>query len=286
METTIRSVVHRLVPERLKRRLKVVQETWELQRLPKPACKADALLPVENIKREAIFASTEIEREWEVAAERIQSLEIPEGTGGVNPGDRRAVFYLVCHFRPCSILEIGTHVGASTLHMAAALMADQNNQNREARRLLSVDITDVNNPVSGPWVQYSLKRSPRDTLDMMGYGHVVEFVTAASLDHLSQSTRKYDFIFLDGDHAGKTVYQEIPAALKLLNQNGLILLHDYFPGSRPLWSDRVVIPGPFLATERLKAQGAELQAVPLGELPWSTKLNSHVTSLALLARSR
>src|SRR4029079_7151554 len=36
-----------------------------------------------------------------------------EIAGGVNPGDRRALYQLVGHFKPRRVLEIGTHVGAS-----------------------------------------------------------------------------------------------------------------------------------------------------------------------------
>ena len=73
--------------------------------------------------------------------------------------------------------------------------------------------------------------------------------------------------------------------LKLLKENGVILLHDYFPNLQPLWSDGGVIPGPWLAVNRLKEEGADLSAIPLGMVPWNTKLNSHYTSLALLTRN-
>jgi hypothetical protein len=62
----------------------------------------------------------------------------------------------------------------------------------------------------------------------------------------------------------------------------VILLHDYFPGLQPLWVDRNVIRGPWLAVERLRSEGARLKAIPLGRLPWDTKLGSQTTSLALL----
>ena len=44
-----------------------------------------------------------------------------EIAGAVNPGDRRALYHLVGYFKPCRVLEIGTHVGASTVHIASAL---------------------------------------------------------------------------------------------------------------------------------------------------------------------
>ena len=93
-----------------------------------------------------------------------------------------------------------------------------------------------------------------------------------SIKYFENCQTKFDFIFLDGDHSALTVYQEIPLALKLLNSNGIILLHDYYPGGKPLWSNSPVISGPYLATERLIKEGADLIVLPLGNLPWATKL--------------
>ena len=202
----------------------------------------------------------------------------------MNPGDRRAIYYLISHFKPRSVLEIGTHIGASTIHVAAALHKLQESENNGQVSLVSVDVTNVNDAVLKPWLNYGTKYSPIEMINEMGYGRFVNFVTSASLDHLTACQQKYDLIFLDGDHGAKTVYREIPAALKVLKEGGVILLHDYFPELKPLWSNGAVIPGPFLATERLKAEGANLEVLPLGELPWPTKLQSSITSLALLVK--
>jgi hypothetical protein len=70
-----------------------------------------------------------------------------------------------------------------------------------------------------------------------------------------------------------------------LNEGGVIVLHDLFPRLRPLWSNGAVIPGPELATRRLRTENDGLTVVPLGALAWPTKLGSNVTSLALLARA-
>ena len=119
----------------------------------------------------------------------------------------------------------------------------------------------------------------------MGFKLFIEFITDTSLDYFARCDNKFDFIFLDGDHAANTVYKEVPAALTLLNEGGMILLHDYFPNLKPLWSNGSVIPGPFLATEYLKVQGANIVVMPLGLLPWPTKVQSNITSLALLFRN-
>jgi hypothetical protein len=80
------------------------------------------------------------------------------------------------------------------------------------------------------------------------------------------------------------VYQEIALALKLLNKNGILLLHDYFPNNMPLWSNGYSIPGPYLAVSRIISEETNLEILPLGELPWETKLNSRITSLAILTK--
>ena len=95
----------------------------------------------------------------------------------------------------------------------------------------------------------------------------------------------FDLIFLDGDHGARTVFLEVPLALQRLNSGGMIVLHDFFPGNRPLWRGQHAIAGPWLAIERLRNNGARLQAIPLGALPWPTKAGSNVTSLAVLAKA-
>lgn len=231
-----------------------------------------------------LFASEEIRLKWAFAKRDLDMFLIPDGTGGVNPGDRKALFYLISNCRPGSVLEIGTHIGASTLHIASALSMNRASDGGMNGTVVSVDIADVNDPVSQPWLKYGTKLSPLDILTKMNLKNVVTFVRNDSIRYLSRCDRKFDFIFLDGDHAAKTVYQEISMALALLNKGGTILLHDYFPDQKALWSDGSVVRGPFVAVQRCREEGRKIVALPLGELPWQTKLNSNVTSLALLVR--
>ncbi len=197
-------------------------------------------------------------------------------TGGVNPGNRRAIYYLLRSLRPANVLEIGTHVGASTLHIAAAL------KQNSAVDLTTVDIQDVN-AIDGYWKRFGLVRPPADAISEIGMASRVKFKTLPSITALVEPT-SYDFIFLDGDHAAATVYIELPLALRRLRPNGTILLHDYFPDAKPLWNNNQVIRGPFLACSRMKREGGQFNIVPLDALPWPTKLRSNVTSLAIVAR--
>ena len=259
-------------------------EARELKRVPRLGCRAERLLSEWEVNFEAVFSSREVGAEWHAASAELAGFEIPDGTGGVNPGDRRAIFYLLSYFRFRSALEVGTHVGASTVHAAAALRGNREARGAEPPALVSVDALRVNDPASKPWARHGAKYSPAEMIERMGCAHFAEFVAEPSLEYMAGCGRRFQFIFLDGDHSAKTVYREIPAALELLEENGLILLHDYFPGLRALWKDGSVIPGPFLAARRLMKEGARLKVLPLGRLPWPTKLGSNVTSLALLAR--
>jgi predicted O-methyltransferase YrrM len=270
---------------RLLRRVRDVR--WEakgLKRVPELACRAERLLPESEVSLEKVFNSREVGAEWEAAAGELHAFDIRDGTGEVNPGDRRAIFHLLGYFRARSVLEVGTHVGASTVSAAAALRAGRGAEEEQDPALVSVDVRDVNDPVSKPWARHGSPFSPAEMVGRMGCADFTEFVARPSLEYMAGCARRFRFIFLDGDHSAQTVYREIPAALELLEGGGLILLHDYYPGLRPLWPDGVVIPGPYLAARRLSREGAHLKVLPLGRLPWPTKLGSHVTSLALLVR--
>jgi len=226
------------------------------------------------------FCSPEIDQQWNAMAARLADVCQIEDlkTGGVNPGDRRALFYIVKALKPANLLEIGSHVGASTVHIGAAMAPGS--------RLITVDIQDVNDASAASWRIAGLRRSPRQMLAELSKNLDVTFVTSDSFEFLNRTDQRFDFIFLDGDHSTETVLREIPKSLDVLNRNGIILLHDYFPHLRPLWSNGSVIPGPFEAVEKLRAQGARLRVIPFGALPWATKLGSHVTSLAIVVRDQ
>jgi predicted O-methyltransferase YrrM len=228
-----------------------------------------------------ILNSADIAKEWAAYAPRLSELcQIEDGkTGGVNPGDRRALFYLVRAFRPARALEIGTHVGASTLYIVAALMGSAWEQNPS---LVTVDIEDVNDSSNSCWRQAGLAKSPRQIAEELNATVEITFVTDDSRHFFATTKETFDFIFLDGDHAAEAAYEDIVGSLDVINKNGLIVLHDYFPGGRPLWSDGSGLCGPFTAVENVRATGVAIKVIPLGSLPWPTKLGSHVTSLALI----
>lgn len=269
----------------VKTRYSISKDKKELNSIERIGSEINNLRYKNDLSIENLFESGDIEKMWSDSKKEIDFFSIPDGSGGVNPGDRKALYYLISKIQPSSVLEVGTHIGASTLHIASALYMSQIKNGKKAT-LTTVDIADVNSTVNKPWLNYGMKYSPVEMINKLNYGSFVKFVADTSLHYAANCKQKYDFIFLDGSHAASIVYQEIPMALNLLNPNGVILLHDYFPGMKPLWSDGIIIPGPYLATERLVEEGLNVVVLPIGKLPWPTKLSSNVTSLALLLRKK
>ena len=254
-----------------------------LNALPKVACNATPLTrDIDPVELTHMLQSARTNDEWPLIERTIASCGIPDNAAGVNRGDRRALYYLMRSLRPKSILEVGTSIGASTIHTALALKANQLEDIDHPYRMTTVDIVDVNDAAAKPWLAQGSPYSPKELLMKNGVADYVTFVAAPSLQYLESCNDRYDFVFLDGDHSAATVYREIPQALRVLRPGGVILLHDYFPNLDPLWSDGSLIPGPWLATQRLMRECVGLRVLPLGALPWPTKLNSQVTSLALL----
>ena len=198
---------------------------------------------------------------------------------GVNPGDRQALYYLILALKPRDVLEVGTHIGASTVHIACALK-----RLGQQSRMTSIDIADVNHPELGAWKKLGLTKAPKEFIEEFGCSNLVEFRTGHSLDFMKRTDDRYDFIFLDGDHSGAAVYQEVCAALLLLKPDGVILLHDYYPDGKDLYPEGGAITGPFRALERIRRENPEIDVLPLGQLPWPTKQGTNVTSLALVVR--
>lgn len=277
----MKKVVHRLVPKVAKRKLELIRERSRLSKIkPRTRVETESLLSKEKVVPEDIFFNARTDDLWADFQKRFAETRIARAAGGVNPGDRRALFYLVSHFKPSSILEVGTHIGASTVYLACALKMVDSNQHADSK-LVTVDILDVNSP-KGPWRQAGAGSSPKELLESQEVDGLVDFVEAPSLGYLEKTREKFDLVFLDGDHSAATVYREVHAALSCLRPGGLILLHDYFPECKPIWSNGVVKPGPYLAFQRLIREGASLEIMPLGGLPWPTKVGSNSTSLALL----
>jgi predicted O-methyltransferase YrrM len=245
-------------------------------------CPTAALRHLSEADLRAFFPSEAITRDWNQDKETLTVLNLPELTGGVNRGDQRAIYYLIHALNPSSVLEIGTHIGCSTVNIALALKRVAATQGSPPR-LTTVDLLDVNDPTTKPWLGFQSGYSPQELVEKAGVGPFVSFARSDSLAFLANCQQRFDLIFLDGDHRERRVCQEIPLALHHLTEGGIILLHDYFPDEQPLWSNNRVVPGPYRATQRLLRHGARFVVHPLGNLPWPTKFDSCATSLAVVS---
>jgi predicted O-methyltransferase YrrM len=278
------AIQRRLLPTRLIRALEIGRERRALASLAPLSCPTSVLAKCDN-GTIANWLGSDLAADWLEVGLKMSAIRFVGGSGAVNPGDRRALYYLARALRPTSILEVGTHVGASTSMLAIALKQSHSANPDVMPRLVTVDIVEVNDPVRGSWKHIGCSQSPADVMSAIECQEMVTFVTSPSIPYLRASTQRFDLIFLDGDHAATAVYQELPAALRLLNPGGIILLHDFFPNLEPLWSDGAVVPGPQLAMARLHAENPAMAVKPFGGLPWPTKLGSNISSLAFVCRT-
>lgn len=270
--------IKKLIPIAIKQPLRDYLDEQKWRRQDKLAFDGARLLPLSQIDIAAIMNDRGIGEAFaEDHAEIARTYAGHDTTGSANPGDRRALYHLVAHFRPRRILEIGTHVGVSTLFMASAIRRFV-----EGGTLTTVDILDVNGP-EGAWRSRGLPLPPAGNLSRLGLDGIVRFVNQPALDAL-KGDAQYDFIFIDGDHSPRAVYREISASLDSLNPNGVILLHDFYPGGKPFIPGGDTAPGPSMAADRISAEVDNLVFLPLGNLPWPTKGGGNTTSLALVAR--
>ncbi|MGQ0603337.1 MAG: O-methyltransferase [Anaerolineales bacterium] len=274
------SLIHSVLrgPSQWRQLYRDVRDRWQFEQWPTTACEMQALASISEVNLADVFNSARSHQEWPEIERQLLVVGI-SNNGGSNSGDSRAVYYLIRHLQPRSVLEIGTRLGATTARIALAL---RNSGTDGVATVTTVDIEDVNAGAS--WSGMN-RHSPRASLEQLGCGSQVKFVTQNSLEYFSSVTAKFDLIFLDGSHDALVVYQEVPRALKVLNPGGYILLHDYYPMRRPLWEGAEPIAGPYLAIRRFQREGARVQVLPFGNLPWWTRSNSSATSLALLGAS-
>jgi hypothetical protein len=157
----LRACLHKIVgPRRLR------SQRAALDAVPKLNFNSSPLKAARNLALSDIFESKAIAADWTRTVKDLESLAIPDGTGGVNPGDRRAIYYLIRAMNPRSVLEIGTHIGASTVHLASAMLLDR--AVGASHTLTSVDVAKVNDPVERRWEKFGARYSPAELIKQGG----------------------------------------------------------------------------------------------------------------------
>lgn len=115
----------------------------KLYSLKKSKVNTNNLASIKEINLRYILNNDEILNSWKNWQDKLNAFNFVDFMGGVNPGDQRAIFYLIRYLKPKAVLEIGTHIGASTVNIASAL---NYNQNKFLTKSIfkTVDIRDVN----------------------------------------------------------------------------------------------------------------------------------------------
>lgn len=267
----IRKLMRRVLPGPVLGVVLSVRDVYVFRRTPTAAMVGAALPRAAEISLAELFGE-DLEGEWAADSRAIgEVFGYERKRWAVAPGDCRALWYLVRRMRPRSVLEVGTHIGGSTMHIAMAMQGGGDDGARG--RLVTVDAVDVNDAGAQRWRRFGSTASPRELLARLGCGDGVEFVVSRSLDYLAGRVGEFDFVFLDGSDQPHIVYQEIALALGALRPGGFLALADYFSGPQPLRRPKKVISGRYRAVERLRREGNGIAALPLGG-----------SSLALLAR--
>ena len=215
-----------------------------------------------------MMASPEVTAEWEKAEAIVAATgNIPGLQSSSKKPTQYGLYCLVRGINAGSVLEIGTNLGCSAGFMGLALARSYELGRVEPPRLVTIDQLDVNDETVNLWGQAGSPVSPAQFMEKIGCRDIVEFVAARSMEYMSTCAETFDLIFLDGSHDARDVYQELPEALRLIKDGGVVALHDYNPlydAWEPL--DRR-IPGPFLAVQRFLNEGTKFRVLPV-IVPW------------------
>lgn len=118
--------------------------------------------------------------------------------------------------RPCATLEVGMAWGMSTLHILAALI-----EAGSARPGCHVVI----DPFQSAHFHNAALRTVRET----GVAELIEFHEEGSelvLPRLLEEGRRFDFVFIDGDHRFDGVFTDFFFVHRLLKPGGIVIFDD------------------------------------------------------------
>ena len=275
----MRKLIRRILPGPALSVALSVRDVYAFRRTPAAVISGMPLPDAGEICFAELFGD-DLAGEWAADRRAIgEVFEYERKRWAVAPGDCRALWYMVRRLRPRSVLEVGTHIGGSTAHIAMAMQGGGG----MPRRLVTVDAADVNDPAAQRWRRFGSAMSPREMLERLGCADGVEFVVSRSLDYLAgRDDGEFDFVFLDGSDQPHIVYQEIPMALGALRRGGFLVMSNYFRRPEPPRGGRKVVTGRCRAVERLRREGNGIAALPLGDAPRGG--GADTTSLAVLAR--
>lgn len=276
---SLKSVLKDILPAPVMAYAAAVKQQINLAAIAPAEFLPDSLKPSNDFLVPMVLGDKDAVISWENDKAQIEHLHPAQDVpGAISPGDRRALYTLVRALKPASVLEVGTHIGASTVHLAKALKTNL------AGHLTTVDVYDVNDPERGSWKKYNLPLSVKQVLEDADLADRVTFRMEGALEFLKKTDLNFDMIFLDGDNSASAIYSEVSAALRRLSPDGIIVLNNYFPDGKALFPGEAAIYGPYLGMRRVMSEHKGVHVVPLGELPWPTRQDSSKTSLAVVVK--
>ena len=149
-----------------------------------------------------------------------EKIRLPEGFAEmpISSAPQYSLYRLVKYLKPSSVLEIGTQAGCSAFTMALAFR-----DNGE-----EVDITCVD-PFyrTGDNDGLATLTEWYDNIYGSGFKGGIQLLISTSEQMLPQINRRFDFVFVDGNHEYENVRRDCLLALTLLKDGGYFLVHDY-----------------------------------------------------------
>lgn len=226
------------------------------------------------------FANASIGAGFESLSSELNRIDQCDRRQSTPEADCRILYTLTRATGAVRGLEIGTHLGYSTLHIAAGLR-----ENARQGRLVTVDRRDVNDEAVAAYKGFGANMSALTRLSLMKLDGYVEFVVSKSGPFLDRADGAYDLVFIDGDHSEVGAYFDMVGSLRLLSEGGVIVLHDYYD---PDDADAKFSEGQFgvfWAVKRLQKYVPAITVLPLKDMLPRPPAGSPPTSLAVLTRT-
>ena len=136
----------------------------------------------------------------------------PDAPGFSDVGTRNLLYCYCVSMKPRRVLEIGSHIGFSSLVIASALRLNK------FGRLLTVEPNEI---YRGSARKYLKKASLDDLVDT-----VPHFSQDAACQKRLREEAPFEIIFLDAVHDYESAVQDIQLCCELVSENGIIMLHD------------------------------------------------------------
>jgi predicted O-methyltransferase YrrM len=181
----------------------------------------------------------------------------------MNIDSARFLYEFAKNVSPRLVVEIGSFVGFSTLHIAQALK-----ENGKGGHVVGIDLFDDDFPVQESmwdgrekWV--NRLEIAENFLNNASLENVVTFIKGNSIEVYKQIrgvlTNGIDLLLIDGDHSLKGVFADFNRYYNLVRPGGYIVLHDIYPENCG-WD------GPRILIDRLKKSGIVPRSMELIEI--------------------